>query len=127
MPSSLSSSACCPDLRPHCACWCLLPMRLRESPPFGARRVGDVMKFRKVAARKRQPRRLTPEVLTELLMVHSSCVMDQQGRCPLLLSVRSLTWEINRFCNIGDEEDAGFQRHSEMLAARPLNRVMECF
>ena len=75
----------------------------------------------------RKPRRMTPEVLTELLMVHSSCVRDQVGKCPLLLSVRSLTWEINQFCNIGNEEDAGFKRHSEVLAARPLNRVMECF
>jgi hypothetical protein len=77
--------------------------------------------------RGRKPRRLTSEVLTELLMVHSSCVMDQKGRCPILISVRSLCWEVNQFCNIASEEDAGFKRHSEMLAARPLNRVMECF
>jgi hypothetical protein len=89
--------------------------------------VGEIVKFRKVKVRERQPRRLTPEVLTELLMVHSSCVMDQQGRCPLLLSVRSLVWEINQFMNVASEEDNGFKRHSEMLAARPLNRVMECF
>lgn len=74
-----------------------------------------------------KPRRMTPEVLAELLMVHSSCVMDQQGRCPLLLSVRSLAWEINQFCNIASEEDRGFKRHSDMLAARPLHRVMECY
>ena len=89
--------------------------------------MGDVVKFRKVAVRERKPRRLTPEVLTELLMVHSSCVHDQVGKCPMLMSVRSLPWEINQFCNIGDEEDAGFRRVSEMLAARPLNRVFECF
>jgi hypothetical protein len=71
--------------------------------------------------------RMTPEALTELLMVHSSCVMDQQHRCPLLLSVRSLTWEINQFMDVANEEDKGFKRHSEMLAARPLNRVFECF
>jgi hypothetical protein len=64
--------------------------------------------------------RLTPEVLTELLMVHSSCVMDQKGRCPLLLSVRSLTWEINQFCGCGNEEDKAFKRHDPMCAARPL-------
>ena len=89
--------------------------------------MADVLKFRKVKVRERKPRRLTPEVLTELLMVHSSCVMDQQGRCPLMLSVRSLTWEINQFCNLSSEEDRGFKRHGEMLAARPLNRIMECF
>jgi len=89
--------------------------------------VADVLKFRKVAVRERKPRRLTPEVLTELLMVHSSCVMDQQGRCPLMLSVRSLTWEINQFCNLASDEDRCFKRHSAMLAARPLNRIMECF
>jgi len=89
--------------------------------------VGDVVKFRKVAARKRRPRRLTPETLAELLMVHSSCLHDQAGKCPMLISVRSLTWEINQFCNIGDEEDAGFRRVSEMQAARPLNRIMECY
>lgn len=75
----------------------------------------------------RKPRRLTPEVLTELLMVHSSCVHDQVGRCPMLVSVRSLCWEINQFMGLANEEDAGFKRHSEMLAARPLNRIMESF
>lgn len=75
----------------------------------------------------RTPRRLTPEVLTELLMVHSSCTHDQAGKCPMLISVRSLTWEVNQFCNLASEEDAGFKRHSEMLAARPLNRIFECY
>ena len=51
--------------------------------------MGDAVKFRKVAMRERKPRRLTPEVLAELLMVHSSCVHVQ--------------------------------------AARPLNRIFECF
>jgi hypothetical protein len=87
---------------------------------------------RKIAAdilalcRGREPRRLTPEVLVELIAVHSSCVMDQKGRCPILLSVRSLCREVNQFCNIASEEDRGFKRHSEMLAARPLNRIFEC-
>lgn len=77
--------------------------------------------------RGRKPRRLKPEVLTELLMVHSSCVHDQAGKCPMLISVRSLCWEINQVVGCANEEDAGFKRNSEMLAARPLNRVMECF
>jgi hypothetical protein len=86
-----------------------------------------VVKVIPIVRKRKEPRRLTPEVLTELLMVHSSCVHDQAGKCPMLVSVRSLCWEINQFCNIASEEDAGFKRHSEMLAARPLNRVMECF
>jgi hypothetical protein len=73
----------------------------------------------------RKPRRLTPEVLTELLQVHMSCVMDQQGKCPILMSIRSLCWEINHFCNIGNDEDNGFRRVSEMQAACPLHRVIE--
>lgn len=75
----------------------------------------------------RKPRRMTPQLLEELLRVHSSCVHDQEGRCPLLISVRSLTWEINLAMGVANEEDAGFKRHSEMLAARPLNRIFECF
>jgi hypothetical protein len=71
------------------------------------------------------PRRLTPAVLEELIRVHSSCVHDQEGRCPLLISVRSLCWEINNFCNIGDEEDRAFKRRDEMLAARPLKCPFE--
>ena len=89
--------------------------------------MGDAVKFRKVAVRERKPRRMTPEVLAELLMVHSSCVHDQQGRCPLLLSVRSLCWEINCYLGVGNAEDKGFRRISEMQAARPLNRIMECY
>jgi len=87
--------------------------------------VGDVNKFRKV--KRREPRRLTPEVLTELLMVHSSCVMDQQGKCPMLLSVKSLCWEINQVLGCANKEDRSFKRRSEMLVARPLNRIFECF
>lgn len=86
-----------------------------------------VVPFRKIAVRERKTRRMTPEVLTELLMVHSSCVMDQKGRCGLLLSIRSLCWEVNQFCGLANEEDAGFRRHDPMCAARPLNRVVECF
>ncbi len=65
-------------------------------------------------------RRMTPELLEELLRIHMSCVHDQEGRCPLLISVRSLCWEINQVMGCANEEDRGFRRHSEMLAARPL-------
>ena len=89
--------------------------------------MGDVVEFRRVAVRERKPRRMTPEVLAELLMVHSSCVHDQAGKCPMLMSVRSLCWEVNQFKGVANEEDRGFKRHDELLAARPLNRIFECF
>ncbi len=44
----------------------------------------------------RKPRRLTPELLDDLLRIHASCVHDQEGKCGLLLSVSSLCWEINQ-------------------------------
>jgi len=89
--------------------------------------VGKLIHFKKVLARERKPRRVTPEVLTELLMVHSSCVHDQAGKCPMLISLKSLAWEINQFMGCASEEDKGFKRHDELLAARPLNRIFECF
>ena len=45
----------------------------------------------------------------------------------MLISLKSLAWEINQFMNLASQEDKGFKRHSEMLAARPLNRIFECF
>jgi len=69
----------------------------------------------------RKARRLTPEIVGELLRIHSSCVHDQAGECPLLVSVSSLTWELNQAANIGNEEDNGFKRHDRMCAARPLS------
>ena len=67
-----------------------------------------------------KPRRMTPELLGELLRIHSSCVHDQEGRCPLLMSISSLTWEINQAMGVADETDKGFKRHDPMCAARPL-------
>lgn len=69
----------------------------------------------------RKPRRLTPEIVGELLRIHSSCAHDQAGKCPLLVSVSSLTWELNQAANIGDETDNSFTRHDPMCAARPLS------
>jgi hypothetical protein len=69
----------------------------------------------------RKPRRLTPEIVGELLRIHSSCVHDQEGKCGLLISVSSLTWELNLAANIANEEDKGFMRHDPMCAARPLS------
>jgi len=76
--------------------------------------VGRLIKFRK-------PQRLTPEIVGELLRLHSSCVNDQAQKCPLLISVSSLTWELNQAANIGNEEDNAFKRHDPMCAARPLS------
>jgi hypothetical protein len=76
--------------------------------------VGKIIPFRK-------PRRLTPEIVGELLRIHSSCVHDQEGKCSLQISVSSLTWELNKAANIGDETDNDFKRHNEMCAARPLS------
>lgn len=72
----------------------------------------------------RKPRRLTPEIVGELLSIHSSCVHDQEHRCPLLVSIKSLTWDLNCAANISDEEDRAFRRTGAcegMLAARPLS------
>ena len=68
----------------------------------------------------RKPRRLTPELLDDLLRIHASCVHDQEGKCGLLLSVSSLCWEINQACGLADDTDKGFKRHDPMCAARPL-------
>jgi len=76
--------------------------------------VGKVVLFRK-------PRRLTPGIVGERLRIHSSCVHDHTGKCPLLVSVSSLTWELNQAANIGNEEDNSFKGHDEMCAARPLS------
>jgi hypothetical protein len=64
--------------------------------------------------------RMTPRLLGELIAVHSSCVLDQEGKCPLLMSVSSLCWEVNLALGLGNEEDKGFRRVDEMSAARPL-------
>jgi hypothetical protein len=69
---------------------------------------------------ERKPRRLTPELLEDLLRIHASCAHDQEGRCGLLISVSSLTWEINLSCGLANDEDKGFKRHDPMCAARPL-------
>ena len=76
--------------------------------------MGKIIQFQK-------PRRLTPEIVGELLRIHSSCIHDQEHKCPLLVSVRSLTWELNQAANIGNEEDNAFKRHDPMCAARPLS------
>ena len=75
--------------------------------------MGKVIPFKK-------PRRMTPQLLAELISIHSSCVHSQEHRCPLLISIQSLCWEINQAMNVADETDRGFRRFSTMCAARPL-------
>jgi hypothetical protein len=70
---------------------------------------------------KNRRTRMTPELVSELLSIHASCVHDQEGRCPLLVSTGSLCWEINNSLGVGNEEDKAFKRHDPMCAARPLN------
>lgn len=75
--------------------------------------------------RKRKPKereRITLEALTELIQRHSSCVMDQQQKCPLLMYTRAMAWELNMFFGVGNEEDRSFKRYSDMCAARPLTK-----
>ena len=75
-----------------------------------------------VRIEEEKPRRMTPQLLSELIAVHSSCVHDQEGRCPLLVSVASLCWEINQAMGVANDEDRTFKRHDPMCAARPLGR-----
>jgi hypothetical protein len=84
--------------------------------------VGDLVRFRKVKVRERKPWRLEPELVAELLSIHASCVHAQENKCPLLVSVKSLTWELNQAANIGNEEDKAFRRTGAdgLCAARPL-------
>ena len=71
---------------------------------------------------KSKLRRMTPELLAELISIHSQCVLDQQGRCPLTVFVKPLCWEINATMGVGNEEDKAFRRVDPMCAAKPLSR-----
>ncbi len=66
--------------------------------------------------------RMTPELLAELVAVHSQCVLDQQGKCGLTVFVRPLAREINKALGVANDEDKGFRRVDEMCAAKPLGR-----
>ena len=67
-------------------------------------------------------RRMTPELLARLIAVHSQCVLDQQGKCPLTVFVKPLCWEINQAMGVGNDEDRAFRRYGEPCAAQPLTR-----
>ena len=61
----------------------------------------------------RKPRRLTPEVVSEILRLHMMCVHAQEGRCPLLISVKRAV--LFSRTNFGNE----FARPAEMLVKFP--------
>ena len=68
----------------------------------------------------RKPRRMTPDLLSELIAVHAQCVLDQQGKCTLTVFTQPLAWEINQAMWLANEEDKGFRRDDPVCAARPL-------
>lgn len=63
---------------------------------------------------------MTPELLGELIRIHTQCVHDQQGRCPLTIFLTPLCWEINQVMGVTNQEDRGFRRLDPMCAAKPL-------
>lgn len=65
-------------------------------------------------------KRMTPDLLRELIAIHSQCVLDQQGKCALTVFVQPLAWEINQAMGVANDEDKGFRRLDEMCAAKPL-------
>jgi hypothetical protein len=80
--------------------------------------VARVIPFRKVPVRK--PRRLNPQLLAELIAIHSQCPLQAQGRCALTVFTAPLMWELHKVMGVADETDKAFRRVSEMCAARPL-------
>jgi len=80
--------------------------------------VGKVVLFRKVPVRK--PRRMNPQLLAELIAIHSQCPLQQQGKCALTIFTAPLVWEVHKAMNIADETDKAFRRVDPLCAARPL-------
>lgn len=77
-----------------------------------------IIPFRKAAVRK--PRRLNPQLLSELIAIHSQCPLQAQGRCGLTVFTVPLMWELHKVMGVANETDRAFRRVSEMCAARPL-------
>jgi hypothetical protein len=65
--------------------------------------------------------RLTPVLLSELISIHSQCVLDQVGQYTLTIFVQPLVLEIGKLMGIGDETDNALRRDSEMCAAKPVS------
>jgi hypothetical protein len=49
-------------------------------------------------------REITSAALYELFERHSQCVLDQTGKCPLLVFSEQMCWAINDFFN-GEENE----------------------
>lgn len=77
-----------------------------------------IIPFRKVPVRK--PRRLNPQLLAELIAIHSQCPLQAQGRCALTVFTAPLMWEVHKVMGVADETDRAFRRVDPMCAARPL-------
>lgn len=73
--------------------------------------------------RRKRPmiKRLTPELMSQLIAAHSQCVYDQQGKCALTVFAAPLCWELNKLLGLGNEEDEAFRRDDPMTAAKPLS------
>jgi len=72
--------------------------------------------------RKRLPmvKKLTPELISQLIAAHSQCVADQHGKCYLTVFAAPLCWELNKLLGLGDDVDNAFRRDDEMVAAKPV-------
>jgi hypothetical protein len=57
-------------------------------------------------------RELTPAALYELFERHSQCVLDQSGKCPLLVFTRQMCDELNEFFNGEENENTGRRRRN---------------
>lgn len=77
-----------------------------------------VVSFRKVPVRR--PRRMNPQLLAELIAIHSQCPLQAQGKCGLTIFTAPLVWELHKAINRADETDRAFRRVDPMCAARPL-------
>src|ERR1035441_7502595 len=99
-----------------CAVLRCLAVLVPGATPRQRKRIADRILTMCDGGKERKPRRLTPELLNDLLRIHASCVHDQEGKCGLLISVSSLTWEINLSCGLANDEDKGFKRHDPRCA-----------
>lgn len=77
-----------------------------------------IIPFRKAPVRK--PRRMNPQLLAELIAIHSQCPLQQKGTCGLTIFTAPLVWELHKAMNIADETGKALRRVDPMCAARPL-------
>ena|SRR5258706_7607005 len=57
-------------------------------------------------------RELTPTALYELFERHGQCVLDRNGKCPLLVFTEQMCWEINEFFNGKENENTSRRRRN---------------